>query len=66
MTTSRRAAVLQWVLHASLLLSPRVALTSALAGGALLVLAGLYQISPWKYACLTRCQSPLGFMLAHW
>jgi predicted metal-binding membrane protein len=60
------AAALQWVLHACLLLSPRVALTSALAGGALLVLAGLYQISPWKYACLTRCQSPLGFMLTHW
>jgi len=60
------AAMLEWGLHASLLLSPRAALTSALAGGALLVLAGLYQITPWKYACLTRCQSPLGFMLAHW
>ena len=60
------AAALQWVLHASLLLSPRAALTSALAGGALLVLTGVYQISPWKYACLTRCQSPLGFMLTHW
>jgi predicted metal-binding membrane protein len=60
------AAALQWVLHASLLLSPHVALTSALAGGALLVLTGLYQMSRWKYACLTRCQSPLGFMLTHW
>ena len=60
------AASLQWVLHASLLLSPRVALTSALAGGALLILTGLYQVTPWKYACLTRCQSPLGFMLVHW
>jgi predicted metal-binding membrane protein len=60
------AAALQWVLHASLLFSPRVALTSAVAGGALLILAGLYQITPWKYVCLTRCQSPLGFMLAHW
>jgi predicted metal-binding membrane protein len=60
------AAVLQWVLHASLLLSPRVALTSAVAGAAVLILAGLYQITPWKYACLARCQSPLGFMLAHW
>jgi predicted metal-binding membrane protein len=60
------AAGLQWTLHASLLLSPRAALTSALAGGALLLLAGLYQVTPWKHACLTRCQSPLGFMLAHW
>jgi predicted metal-binding membrane protein len=63
---SALAAALQWGLHASLLLSPRVALTSALAGGALLILAGLYQITPWKHACLARCQSPLGFMLSHW
>lgn len=60
------AAALQWVLHALLRLSPGAALTSSLAGGTLLVLAGLYQITPWKHACLTRCQSPLGFMLAHW
>jgi predicted metal-binding membrane protein len=60
------AAGLQWALHASLLLSPGAAITSALAGGALLVLAGVYQISPWKYACLVQCQSPLGFLLARW
>ena len=60
------AAALQWVLHAFLLLSPAAALTSAVAGGALLMVAGLYQVTPWKQACLRRCQSPLGFMLAHW
>jgi predicted metal-binding membrane protein len=60
------AAALQWLLHAGLLLSPGAALTSALAGGGLLVLAGVYQVTPWKHACLARCQSPLGFMLAHW
>jgi predicted metal-binding membrane protein len=63
---SALAAGLQWVLHAFLLLSPGAALTSALAGGALLMLAGLYQVTPWKQACLRRCQSPLGFMLVHW
>jgi predicted metal-binding membrane protein len=60
------AATLQWGLHASLLLSPGAALTSAVAGGAVLIVAGLYQITPWKYTCLARCQSPLGFMLARW
>ena len=60
------AACLQWALHASLLLSPSAAITSALAGGALLVLAGVYQLSPWKHACLVRCQSPLGFLLGRW
>ena len=60
------AAGLQWTLHASLLLSPGAAITSALAGGALLVTAGVYQTSSWKYACLVQCQSPLGFLLARW
>ena len=60
------AAWLQWALHASLLLTPDAAVTSALAGGPLLVLAGVYQLSSWKLACLVLCQSPLGFFLARW
>jgi predicted metal-binding membrane protein len=60
------AACLQWALNASLLLSPGAGITSALAGGTLLVLAGVYQLSSWKHACLVRCQSPLGFLLGRW
>jgi Predicted metal-binding integral membrane protein len=26
---------------------------------------GLYQLSPWKTACLKACRSPLGFFMAH-
>jgi len=63
---SMLAAGSQWALNASLLLSPGAAVTSALTGGALLVTAGVYQLSPWKYACLVQCQSPLGFLLARW
>ena len=33
--------------------------------GGVLVLAGLYQISPWKGACLRACRSPLGFVMNH-
>lgn len=33
-------------------------------GGAL-VLAGLYQLSPLKGACLRACRSPLGFVMSH-
>jgi predicted metal-binding membrane protein len=36
------------------------------AGGSLLVLAGLYQFSPLKAACLRHCRSPLGFFLTRW
>jgi predicted metal-binding membrane protein len=31
--------------------------------GALLLLAGLYQLSPFKRACLDRCRSPLSFIM---
>ncbi len=34
--------------------------------GATIVLAGLYQLSPLKRACLAKCRSPLAFILASW
>jgi predicted metal-binding membrane protein len=37
----------------------------ALAGG-LLVLAGLYQLTPLKQACLTLCRNPMAFFISHW
>lgn len=33
--------------------------------GPLLVLAGVYQLTPLKNACLRRCRSPLAFLRAH-
>jgi predicted metal-binding membrane protein len=33
---------------------------------AVLVGAGLYQLTPLKWACLRVCRSPLGFLLGHW
>ncbi len=60
------AAGLQWALQALLLLSPHLATTSALVGAVFLLLAGLYQFTPWKDACLVQCQSPLGFLLTRW
>jgi len=35
------------------------------AGGAVIILAGIYQFSPLKDACLRACRSPLGFILTH-
>jgi predicted metal-binding membrane protein len=35
-------------------------------GGLLLVLAGLYQLSPLKDYCLAKCRSPLSFLLRSW
>lgn len=35
-------------------------------GGGLLVLAGLYQLTPAKHACLNRCRTPLQFVMTSW
>jgi predicted metal-binding membrane protein len=35
------------------------------AAGAVVVLAGIYQFTPFKNACLSTCRSPLGFILTH-
>jgi predicted metal-binding membrane protein len=34
-------------------------------GGVTLVAAGLYQLSPLKTICLTKCRSPLGLVMEH-
>ena len=41
-------------------------LTSPRAGTALLVVAGICQITPLKHICLQRCRSPFGFLMHHW
>ena len=37
-----------------------------LIGGGVLVIAGVYQLTPLKYLCLTQCRSPFGFLVQHW
>jgi predicted metal-binding membrane protein len=37
----------------------------ARAGGAVLVLAGAYQFTRWKEACLRACRTPLTFLATH-
>jgi predicted metal-binding membrane protein len=59
------ATLLQWGMERALLLSPMMATTSPLLGGALLIAAGLYQWTPLKDACLSQCQSPLAFIQRH-
>jgi predicted metal-binding membrane protein len=35
-------------------------------GGTILVIAGLYQLSPLKNICLSKCRTPLQFLLTSW
>ena len=41
---------------------------AAFAYGVAVILlgAGVFQLSPFKQACLRACRSPLGFLLGHW
>ena len=56
----------QWSLHSLALLSPMMVSTSPFLGGALLLVAGLFQWSPLKSMCLTNCRTPLGFLMSEW
>ena len=60
------AGLVQWVLHEAALLSPMMSAASPQLGGAILIAAGAYQLTPVKGACLTHCRSPLGFLIGHW
>ncbi|MBI4695020.1 MAG: DUF2182 domain-containing protein [Gammaproteobacteria bacterium] len=60
------AAGLQWWLHGANALHTAALATSPRAAGTILIAAGLYQFTPFKSACLSHCQSPLGFLLGHW
>ena len=39
---------------------------AARLGGVALLLAGLYQLSPLKHICLSKCRTPLQFILSSW
>lgn len=39
---------------------------AARIAGVVLILAGVYQLTPLKYACLSKCRSPLGFIMSSW
>ena len=56
----------QWGLHQATLLSPMMKSTNAVLGGSLLLAAAIYQWTPLKYACLSHCRSPLGFIMTEW
>ena len=65
-TFSAAAATAQIGLHRAALLSADMRLNSGVFAGAVLLAAGAYQWLPVKNACLTACQSPLGFLSRYW
>jgi len=60
------AAIVQVALERGALLTPMGAISSPRLGATVLVLAGLFQLTPWKESCLRRCRTPVGFLIAEW
>lgn len=47
-------------------MTPMMAITSKVVAVVLLAFAGLYQLTPAKQSCLTKCQSPIAFVPGQW
>ena len=60
------ATLADWGLEQTALMSPMTQRLSPALGAAVVIVAGAYQLTPFKYVCLTHCRSPLAFVLHHW
>jgi predicted metal-binding membrane protein len=60
------ATGLQWELERLSLLSPMMVTTNYWLGGAILIAAGVWQLTPIKGMCLRHCRSPMGFLVQSW
>lgn len=56
------AALAQWWLSESALLSPMMTSTSRIFSGVLFLAAAVYQLTPLKRACLAHCRAPVEFL----
>ena len=63
---SMLATALQRLLASSLLLTSMMEPATPVAGAVVLGIAGLYQLTPLKRACLRACRSSLGFIVQRW
>jgi predicted metal-binding membrane protein len=59
------ATTAQWALSATKLLSAMMTGQSPVLAGLLLMLAGAYQLTSLKNACLSQCRSPAEFLVRH-
>ena len=59
-------SLLQVFLGNLYLLNNQGAFVSSLLSSSFLVIAGLYQLSSFKEACLNKCQTPFTFFLQNW
>jgi len=63
---STGATLLQWVLLEAELIQHTLRAGNPLIGAALMLTAGLWQLTPVKRTCLEHCRSPAHYLSAHW
>jgi len=55
-----------WLTNFALMSPMSMKTVSGPVTGAVLIAAGLYQVTPFKQACLSQCRSPIGFLMTEW
>jgi predicted metal-binding membrane protein len=60
------ATFADWALERAALISPMTGRLTPMLGAIVVVVAGIYQLSPLKSVCLRHCRSPFDFVLNHW
>lgn len=59
-------SIIQYPLHQISLMNPMMASMNNYFSGLVLILAGIYQLTPYKNACLDKCRSPLSLVMSKW
>ena len=59
-------ALVQRELSLQAVMTAMMKVEASRVSGALLILSGLYQLTPAKRSCLRACQSPVGFIANNW
>lgn len=60
------ATALQRILSETFVLTPMMEPATPSLAAVVLLLAGVYQLTPLKSTCLQACRSPLSFLMQHW
>jgi predicted metal-binding membrane protein len=63
---SAAASALQALLEQASLMTPTMALASGRLSALALLAAGVYQFTPLKHACLSKCRNPVQFFIMRW
>lgn len=60
------AVTLQWILQRTAMASPAGVIASPRLAAVFLLVAGIFQFTQLKYACLAKCRTPMAFIVHEW